>query len=345
MISVSVILQHHTGEILMTQRDKPHWQNAFSVIDPQINAKGEHVWPFDLSFPVDVRFFTFAKRRCIPMNHHAYFELLYVHSGEVTCQVQDRCFAMGKGDLAVISSALYHTLRPHVEKHTNQFRAVALYFLPELIRHADAKGDEAEYLAPFLLQDAGFPHVVRAGTGVPAEVANLLKVIHRELPATTGLARLAVKTYLKMILLRLVEHYAAYTATAETLKRKEQAIERLRPLFERLEAGYGEHVSISEAAGIVGMSESHFMRFFKGVTGQSFTTYTNHFRVAKAQELLSSTGKPIAEICQQVGFCDQSYFTLTFRKLAHMTPLQYKRQFIRAPGTTTPGRKPLPNVG
>jgi AraC-like DNA-binding protein len=32
-------------------------------------------------------------------------------------------------------------------------------------------------------------------------------------------------------------------------------------------------------------------------------------------------------VSQEVGFCDQSYFGLTFRKLAQMTPLQYKRQY------------------
>jgi len=42
------------------------------------------------------------------------------------------------------------------------------------------------------------------------------------------------------------------------------------------------------------------MRFFKHVTGQSFVTYLNHFRIAKAQVVLANTDRPIAEISQEV---------------------------------------------
>jgi len=31
----------------------------------------------------------------------------------------------------------------------------------------------------------------------------------------------------------------------------------------------------------------------------------------------------------EVGFCDQSHFSYVFRKLTHMTPLQYRHQFDR----------------
>jgi AraC-like DNA-binding protein len=69
------------------------------------------------------------------------------------------------------------------------------------------------------------------------------------------------------------------------------------------------------------------MRLFKQVTGQPFVNYLNHFRIAKAQALLATTDLSVAEVSQEVGFCDQSYFGLIFRKLAQVTPLQYKRQY------------------
>jgi hypothetical protein len=79
------------------------------------------------------------------------------------------------------------------------------------------------------------------------------------------------------------------------------------------------------------MSKSHFMRFFKNVTGQGFVTYRHHLRIVRAESLLATTDMSIAELCQQVGYCDQSYFGVVFRKLAHMTPRQYRRQFCEAP--------------
>ena len=36
------------------------------------------------------------------------------------------------------------------------------------------------------------------------------------------------------------------------------------------------------------------------------------------------TDKSIAEVSQDVGFCDQSYFGQVFQKFLHMTPREYK---------------------
>jgi len=74
----------------------------------------------------------------------------------------------------------------------------------------------------------------------------------------------------------------------------------------------------------VGMSKSNFMRFFKQVTGEPFVAYLNRFRVAKAEALLSATDKSIAEVSNEVGFCDQSYFGLVFRNIVGVPPRQYK---------------------
>jgi AraC-like DNA-binding protein len=146
------------------------------------------------------------------------------------------------------------------------------------------------------------------------------------MPATSTRARLTIKTYLKMILILLVNHYADRQGTVETFDRKQRAIEQLVPLFDFLEANYNEPVSVATAAEVLHLSESHFMRLFKQVTGQSFVNYLNHFRVAKAEHLLATTDLSVAEVSQAVGFCDQSYFGLVFRSLIQMTPLQYKRQ-------------------
>lgn len=68
------------------------------------------------------------------------------------------------------------------------------------------------------------------------------------------------------------------------------------------------------------------MNLFKEVTGQSFVAYLNGYRVTKAQGLLASTDKPIAEISLEAGFCTQSYFGMVFRRVTGVTPLAYRLQ-------------------
>ena len=75
------------------------------------------------------------------------------------------------------------------------------------------------------------------------------------------------------------------------------------------------------------MSASHFMFFFRQATGQSFLSFLNHFRIARAQAELISTEQTVCEISQNVGFFDQSHFSLVFRKLVGVAPLAYRRRF------------------
>jgi AraC-like DNA-binding protein len=305
----------------------PVWEQGFRVIGPHINAQGTHHHHFDPAFPIDIRFFTFNGRDCVRMNRHHYWEIYSVASGETTLQVQDRHFKVQENDMVVIGSDLYHR---HVSPPNYSLRLIVLYFEPELIRTTVGTSEEMDLLMPFLTQNADFPHVISGKTKLPSEILGLILRIHGELPASTALARLAVKTYLKMILMLLVKHYSAHRGTQEDIHRKQADLERLQALFDYLETNFYLPILVNQAARVSAMSKSHFMYFFKRATGQSFRSYLTRFRIAKAQNLLASTYEPISLISQAVGFCDQSHFGMVFRKLVGATPLAYRRQSAKA---------------
>jgi AraC-like DNA-binding protein/mannose-6-phosphate isomerase-like protein (cupin superfamily) len=302
---------------------KSSCEDQFRVVEPQINAEGVHVWPFDASFPVDVRFLTSDKRQNVRMNRHDYFELIYLCAGTANLQIQDRSLPFREGDLAVIGSTLYHRVEC---RSTPPLILAAAFFQPDLIR-ADGGSDNAEYFTPFLFQDSTFPHIVPAKSGVPSQVFDLMQRIRAELPVTSVRGRLSAKTYLKMILILLVNQYSSYAGTVETFERQQRALDRLRPLFEFVAKHYDQPIQVHEAARICGMSESHFMNFFKCTTGQSFLAYLNHCRIERAQILLVRTDKPVSDISQDLGFCDQSYFGTVFRRMVGMAPAAYRRRF------------------
>ena len=310
-------------------------RTSHSVIESQISAEGVHVWPFDTAFPLDIRFLI-IDQHAVPMNRHNYFELVYGYSGEATLQVQERNVVIKEGDLFVIGSTLFH--RP-IQRRGARLEAVVVYFLPELIYRDGTIDEEAvDYLMPFLAQDSSFNHVVASETGLPTRVLHWIERIHEELPATSSQARLSVKTHLRMILMLLGKHYRNASGSKEVFARKRRDIDRLRPLFEFMDEHYTERISLDDSSSKVGMSESHFKRFFRGVTGQTFITYLSRFRIAKAQALLASTDRSIAEISQEVGFCSQSYFGVVFQKFAHMSPHQYRKRRLKMQENSRPGR-------
>jgi AraC-like DNA-binding protein len=300
------------------------WEDAYTAVLPLINAEGLLVSSFDAAVPVQVHFYRYDRHRDFRMCRHDHFEVFLVHSGQITFQLQQHFYSMIEGDLIIINSTQYHKVHPVASSSASDLDAVLLHFQPEWIRNSGNSGEEMEYLMPFLQQDCNFPHVIPCQTGIPAQIYDLIQQIASELPASTRRARLSVKTYLRMILIKLLNHYAVYRSHEDVFDMKRRRLERLRPLFNYLDQHFSEPIGLEAAASIVNMSQSHFLHFFKQVTGQSFVNYLNQFRIARAQALLASTDMSIAEVSQEVGFCDQSYFGQVFRKFLHMTPREYK---------------------
>lgn len=317
------------------RHDRFPWKNGYLFVEPGINADGVRIYPFDASFPIDVSFVTVSGLRHTRMNRHEFFEVLYIHSGSPDVQVLNRTFRVKKGDLVVIGPNLYHRI---MNRPQSEVRLISLNFQPDILRAGEPEGEEEPYFTPFVCQDSQFPHIIPASGVLPREALQLILRVHAELPASTRLRRLAVKTYMKMLLLLLLKYYTDYLGTRDIVERKQRDIQRLQPLFRLLEERYGEHLEVADAARGCAMSSSHFMRFFKQTTGQSFRAYLTSFRIAKAQVMLSNTDKPIAEISERVAFCSQSYFGEVFRTLVGMTPLAYRRRLGAAGGAGVPAQ-------
>ena len=336
----------------MSSSAKHKWEYGHSVIEPQIDAEGKHLFPFDPEFPIDIRYLIFDYRHNIRMNRHDYFELLYSFSSEAKFQVQDREISIKKGDLMVMGSTLFH--RP-IRSKCRRPKAVVVYFMPDLITEGADGGAGLEYIAPFQMQDSAFPHVIPAKTGIPAQVLHLVGCAYSQFPVTSSEDRLLVKTCVKLMLALLVKNYATYQGTKKAFAHKQQLIKRLQPLLDFIDHNFSKRIRVKDAASMVRMSRSYFSRFFRQVTGQSFVAYLNRTRIAKAQELLVSRDMTIADVSQEVGFCHQGYFGMVFHRLAHLTPLQYKRLAARqlksgvnsnsAPRPSGDGKVSLPLLG
>jgi AraC-like DNA-binding protein len=298
------------------------WQNAYDFINPRIDSSGFHVWSFDPSFPLEVQFWYYNWPRQIRMNRHDYLELIFVDHGNVSFQIQDRLFDIHEGDLIVVGSTVFHRL---IYTGTPT-RAPRIMFLPQLIAPPDSSNEDAEYLTPFLIQDARFPHVVTPETGVPREVRTFMERMYDELRNKSTVARLCAKTYLRMILALLVKHYAEYRGSRSIFDTRQQDLNRLRPVLEFVNRHYAERIGIQDAADMVSMSRRTFTRCFRRVTGHTFVDFLTSVRIEKARSLLATGEKTIAEVSQEVGFCTQSYFGMVFRRLAHTSVGEYCRR-------------------
>lgn len=121
-------------------------------------------------------------------------------------------------------------------------------------------------------------------------------------------------------------HAVSGTSPRAPELRAQARLERLRPVFQLFESHLAEDLSVPRAASAMQMSPSHFRRFFKQTTGKSYVRYLHGLRVEKACQLMQTSNLTLCQIAVEVGFCDQSYFGLVFRRLRQQTPAAFRRR-------------------
>lgn len=185
---------------------------------------------------------------------------------------------------------------------------------------------DVSYLSPFYCQAIDLDPVVRrdAGRLEPLHPAiNRLLACYGERPFGPA-AQVGCKTYLLEVLYYLAQHLAfAEVARTECLAQQQRA-RRLGTLLDFLGRAYDRKLSVADAADMVGMSESRFMRYFRAASGMTFVSYLTHIRLTHATRLLRETDLNIGEIAGAVGFRDQSYFDRQFRAEFAVTPRDYR---------------------
>lgn len=73
------------------------------------------------------------------------------------------------------------------------------------------------------------------------------------------------------------------------------------------------------------ISEGHISHLFKKETGFSLTEYITNMRIEKAKKLLSDSNISITDICEQIGYNYQAYFTKIFKEKTGVSPMQYRK--------------------
>jgi transcriptional regulator GlxA family with amidase domain len=100
---------------------------------------------------------------------------------------------------------------------------------------------------------------------------------------------------------------------------------KIRKAVSFVDDNYRTDISRDAACGLACMSPSHFSRTFRKVVGMSYQEYVNRKRIAKAQELLRTSPRSIAEIAAYVGFADNTGFGRIFKKVTGHTPSAYRK--------------------
>ncbi len=92
---------------------------------------------------------------------------------------------------------------------------------------------------------------------------------------------------------------------------------------------YMFEISMNDLAHRMNYSEAYFCKLFKLCFGCNFTSYLTEYRVEVARKLLEEPTTNIKAVSKAVGYADPNYFAKVFRRVAGVSPTEYRLERMR----------------
>lgn len=98
---------------------------------------------------------------------------------------------------------------------------------------------------------------------------------------------------------------------------------KIETLLAYINKNLNRRIAVEEMAEIVNLSPDYLGVQFKSITGFTIVQYLNRSRIDQAKVLLLDENLRIRDIAEKLGFCDEFYFSKTFKKYEGISPLNY----------------------
>jgi AraC-like DNA-binding protein len=146
----------------------------------------------------------------------------------------------------------------------------------------------------------------------------------KKLLALKGFDRLMELLTILQILAQ-AQDYEMLNAKGFAVEVNTQDQERIQILYAYVEEAFQEEISLEEVARRVSMTVPAFCRYFKKITGKTFSQFVNEYRITHACKLLSNEDMAIAEISFESGFNNLSHFNRQFKAITGSSPRDYRK--------------------
>jgi AraC-like DNA-binding protein/predicted transcriptional regulator YdeE len=101
-------------------------------------------------------------------------------------------------------------------------------------------------------------------------------------------------------------------------------LSRIRRGIAFVESHLDEDMPLAQVAQAAGLSQWHFQRMFKSLTGDTLKSYIRARRMAAALERLRTTELRVADIAVLAGFASQEAFARAFKQAFDISPTTYR---------------------
>lgn len=253
-----------------------------------------------------VEAFSRSREKMIRPEHiHNYHEIYYLASGKARHFVDGDIIDINVGEMVFVHKGLIHATAYNIGEYSNR---ITICF------DDDFMGNEYAEIIKVL----GMNKYIK----VPGDtVKELVTRICSEFNSGSKEGHMMCRNLIGELLILL---YRSRKNIPE--KEPEGNEEIIRRAVRYISENYADNLTLPVLADIFSMSEGHFSKTFKALTGLGVVKYITLIRIAEAEKLLTSKIISVTETAMLCGFNDSNYFATVFKRIRGITPYQFYLQ-------------------
>lgn len=158
-----------------------------------------------------------------------------------------------------------------------------------------------------------------------AAAGRILEMLSNETLVGDPASRLFVEQAIDLLCTQLVRAHSSAGTVTDLAPRRGLADWQVKRVTGYMQDRLDQDISLEELSALVGLSRFHFCTAFKAATGQTPHNFLTALRMGRARQLLAERSLAITDIALAVGYQTPSAFTATFRRLARVTPSEFRK--------------------
>lgn len=253
---------------------------------------------------------------------HPEIELIYVNKGKGKRHIGNHLSYFNNSQLLLIGSNLPHN--GFTDRLTINGSQTLVQFKPEFLGDNFFNIPEMERINNLLERS-------KKGILFGVKTKNKLGNKIEKFPDKEGFKKILVLLEILHTLAK-AEDYTILNADGFAFETAPQDSAKIDIIFKHVNQNFKENISLDKIADKVSLTVPAFCRYFKKVTGKTFTKFVNEYRVVHATKLLSESQISITDVCYQCGFNNFSHFNKVFKEFTGKSASKYRselRQIIQ----------------
>ena len=246
---------------------------------------------------------------------HTAFTVTAILSGEMWVTIGEDDYHLSEGDVALTNIGQNHS------GQADRVEFVSVSINPSQVN---------ELVAELSLTRTTAEVIFNAGVVTDEAVHKIARSVVDEIADEKVGHTVMLDALARQLVIHLLRSHMTVRKSARIeLSRAGPVDRRLRLALEFMHDNFSRELALEEIASAAYLSEYHFARLFKQITGVTPHVYIANLRLERARKLLAETAFPVSEIAAMVGYQSQSHFTKIFKSVTGITPRAYREALGR----------------